>query len=181
MPTAKFNDLPETQRAALIDQFHQNFQFWDEVEIDMVKTAFMDLFGDEPETAYSIGGGNEYFSVAGTISYQKGFMEKIRANYSHDEELVKLAHEWRNLQRKHFYKLSAKCSMWRDNTSVTAYNDQHPHGWSTNQEESEVNDIIISFNHWALKKMNQEFEFQTSSEAISDFYGDEEFEVVEEN
>lgn len=179
MPTAKFNDLPETQRAALTDKFFQNFEFWDEPTIDMVKIAFLDLFGDEPETAYSIGGSNEYFAVAGTISYQKGFMQKIRANYSHDGEFVKLAHEWRNLQRRHFYKLSAKCSSWRGNTTVTAYNDQHPHGWSTNEEESAVNDIIISFNHWALKKMNQEYKFQTSPEAVADFYGDEEIEIKE--
>lgn len=177
MPTAKFNDLPETQRTALTEQFFQNFQFWDELVIDVIKIAFMDIFGDEPGTAYSIGGGNEYFAVSGTISYQKGFMEKIRANYSHDEELVKLAQEWRNLQRRHFYKLSAKCSMCRENTSVTAYNDQHPHGWSTNEEESEVNDIIISFNHWALKQINEEFKFQTAPEAVADFYGDEEIEI----
>ena len=103
MPTAKFNDLPETQRAALTEQFFQNFQFWDELAIDMIKIAFMEIFGDEPGTSYSIGGGHEYFAVSGTISYQKGFMEKIRANYSHDEELVKLAQDWRNLQRRHFY------------------------------------------------------------------------------
>lgn len=41
MPTAKFNDLPETQRTALTEQFFQNFQFWDELTIDMVKIAFM--------------------------------------------------------------------------------------------------------------------------------------------
>ena len=173
MPTAKFNDLPETQRTALTEQFFQNFQFWDELTIDMVKIAFMEIFGDEPGTSYSIGGGNEYFAVSGTISYQKGFMEKIRANYSHDEELVKLAQDWRNLH----YKLSARCSMWRENTSVTAYNDQHPHGWSTNEEESAVNDIIISFNNWALKKINEEYKFQTAPEAVADFYGDEEIEI----
>ena len=60
MPTAKFNDLPETQRTALTEQFFQNFQFWDELTIDMVKIAFMEIFGDEPGTSYSIGGGNEY-------------------------------------------------------------------------------------------------------------------------
>ncbi len=57
MPTAKFNDLPEAQRAALAEKFFQNFEFWDELTIDMVKIAFLDLFGDEPKIAYSIGGG----------------------------------------------------------------------------------------------------------------------------
>ena len=74
----EMNDLDflDTEQIKALEQFFQNFQFWDELAIDMIKIAFMEIFGDEPGTSYSIGGGNEYFAVSGTISYQKGFMEK---------------------------------------------------------------------------------------------------------
>lgn len=177
---AKFANLPETQRQKLIQQFHLNFEFWGELIVDEIKNVFMDIFGDEPKVAYSVGGSQEYAATSGTIQYQKGFMDKLRRDYGTDAELMKVATDWRNLQRKNFYALTAKLTLGRDCTICTAYDERHRHGWSTNEQDSDVSDVVADFNHWAMKKIQGELEFQTSMESIESFYEGQEFEIEED-
>lgn len=176
---AKFANLPETQRQKLIQQFHLNFEFWGEMVVDEIKIIFMDIFGDEPEIAYSVGGSQDYAATSGNIKYKKGFMEKIVRNYGPDTELLKVATDWRNLQRKNFYALTAKLTIGKECTICTVHDERHHHGWSTTEQESDVSDVVADFNHWAMKKIQGELEFQTSMESIESFYEGQEFEIEE--
>ena len=121
----------------------------------------------EPVLHYNIGGGrgDDGASFAGTYEYVPGTAKKIKAEFPENEKLNELAGKFQDLQRRHFYKLTASITEGRDahpsSMQVTTYrNYDEVEGDVAN----EMQDLIRDVAWLAFNMLRDECDYRTSSE-----------------
>lgn len=158
--------------------------FYDFVYEDIVRMA--EILGIEIDTrpVRLMGGGTRqdpciYWQLfcqgdgacfTGTYRYAKGSVKAMKAEAPHDETLQRIAQTLQDVQRKHFYRLWAKIT----------HRDRYYHAYSMDIEvddreypyrdigdaEDAVKECLRDFANWMYKRIEAEYEYQTSEERV---------------
>lgn len=184
----KFEELTDDQKSKVIDNNRDiNVDFdWHEFCIDDCR-EIGNILGFEMKNIYFSGfhsqGDGACFT--GGFSHNKGFLDKIKKDYSSEPTLIQIASDLHNLYRKSFYSVNGQIthrghysherSMSLDISNY--YNDIKGH-----VDENEWLDVIADFANWIYKKLESEYEFQTSDEQVMESLvsNEIEFEVDED-
>ena len=125
---------------------------------------------------YSQGSGS---SFVGAYRYAKGAVAKIKAYAPQDEELHRLAQALQDIQCKHFYRLEARITSRRDAAISVDVSDREDPYKDVGDAESELADLMNDFNDWMFKRLQDEYEYLTSDEAVEESIVANEYEFDE--
>lgn len=132
----------------------------------------------------------------GSYIYKKGAVKAIAEEtgfgYKHpdgsigkgDEELICIAQALQDVQRKYFYKLRATmkhrghyCHFGCMDVDVYHYDDQYR---DIGDAEDEIRQLMRDFADWIYECLNDEYDYQTSDEAIEESIRANEYEFDED-
>jgi len=135
----------------------------------------------EPEIYFSgfyhQGSGSSFF---GTYGYAKGAVAKIKKYAPQDEELHRIAQGLQDVQRRHFYRLTADITSVRDHyIRVEVVDSENPYR-DIGDAEDDVRELMNDFNDWMFKRLQDEYEYLTSDEAVEESIIANEYEFDEE-
>ena len=136
----------------------------------------------EPEIYFSgfyhQGSGS---SFCGTYGYAKGAVAKIKKYAPQDEELHRIAQGLQDVQRRHFYRLTADIASVRDHyIRVEVEDSENRYRDIGSSEEEEVRGLMNDFNDWMFKRLEEEYEYLTSDEVVEESIIANEYEFDEE-
>ena len=106
----------------------------------------------------------------GFYRYKKGALKAVKAYAPQDGELQRIAEELQNAQRKYFYKLEAT-GQHRGHyyhsgcMSVNVSHADNPYQ-DIGTAEDAITQCLRDFADWIYKQLENEWEYQNSSEAI---------------
>ena len=126
---------------------------------------------------YHQGSGS---SFVGTYRYAKGAVAKIKEYAPKDEELHRIAYGLQEVQRRQFYRLVADISSVRDHYIRVEVYDPDNHYRDIGEAENEVRDLMRDFNDWMFKRLQDEYEYLTSDEAVAESIIANEYEFDED-
>lgn len=108
-------------------------------------------------------------SFAGSYSYAKGALAKIRASRPTDEKLQQIARDLQEAQRRAFWALSATITSRRDTSlSVDVSDGRTRYGDTTPELEAAVSEAMRDFSQWIYRLALDTHDFRTSEEAIAE-------------
>ena len=135
----------------------------------------------EPEVYFSgfyhQGSGS---SFCGTYGYAKGAVVKIKEYAPQDEELHRIAQGLQDVQRRHFYRLIADITSVHDNYIRVEVEDSENRYRDIGDAEDDVRGLMNDFNDWMFKRLQDEYEYLTSDEAVVESLITNEYEFDEE-
>lgn len=135
----------------------------------------------EPEIYFSgfyhQGSGS---SFCGTYGYAKGAVVKIQEYVPQDEELHRIAQGLQDVQRRHFYRLIADITSVHDNYIRVEVEDSENRYRDIGDAEDDVRGLMNDFNDWMFKRLQDEYEYLTSDEAVAESLITNEYEFDEE-
>lgn len=135
----------------------------------------------EPEIYFSgfyhQGSGS---SFCGTYGYAKGAVVKIQEYAPQDEELHRIAQGLQDVQRRHFYRLIADITSVHDNYIRVEVEDSENRYRDIGDAEDDVRGLMNDFNDWMFKRLQDEYEYLTSDEAVAESLITNEYEFDEE-
>lgn len=134
----------------------------------------------EPEIYFSgfyhQGSGS---SFCGTYGYAKGAVDKIKKYAPQDEELHRIAQGLQDVQRRHFYRLTADITSARDHYIRVEVGDSENPYRDIGGAEDDVRGLMNDFNGWMFKCLQDEYEYLTSDEAVEESIVANEYEFDE--
>ena len=134
----------------------------------------------EPEIYFSgfyhQGSGS---SFCGTYRYAKGAVAKIKKYAPQDEELHRIAYGLQEVQRRHFYRLTADITSVRDHYIRVEVDDSENRYRDIGGAEDDVRELMNDFNGWMFKCLRDEYEYLTSDEAVEESIVANEYEFDE--
>ena len=120
----------------------------------------------------------------GTYRYAKGATKKIRQYAPQDKELHRIADELQAVQRKHFYHLIASmnhtghyCHSGCMSVEVEHNEDRYR---DIGDAEEEITQLMRDFADWIYERLSDEYDYQTSDEAVEEAIRANEYEFDEE-
>lgn len=135
----------------------------------------------EPEIYFSgfyrQGSGS---SFCGTYGYAKGAVAKIKEYAPQDKELHRIAQGLQDVQRRHFYRLIADITSVHDNYIRVEVEDSENRYRDIGDAEDDVRGLMNDFNDWMFKRLQDEYEYLTSDEAVAESLITNEYEFDEE-
>ncbi len=135
----------------------------------------------EPEIYFSgfyhQGSGS---SFCGTYGYAKGAVARIKKYAPQDEELHRIAQGLQDVQRRHFYRLTADITSVRDHYIRVEVGDSENPYRDIGDAEDDVRELMNDFNGWMFKCLQGEYEYLTSDEAVEESIIANEYEFDEE-
>lgn len=176
----KFSELDDRAKERAMDNWrehHLDYDWWDCVYEDADQVA--ELLGIELSRKtrntptiwfngfYHQGSGS---SFEGSYSYAKGAVKAIKEYAPKDETLHQIARDLQDIQRKHFYGLRATIEPSNRETSirVNVENVHHIYGDASEAAEEAITEAMNDFNHWVFKRLESEYEYLMSDEAIAE-------------
>lgn len=118
----------------------------------------------------------------GRYSYKKGWKKTLKAFYN-DAELLRIGQALQDLQKSHFYRLSADIKhsgryYHEYSMTVDCAHFDNPY-LDTSSIESEFKDIFADFAKWIYKNLEAEYEHASSNDAVDEALELGEFEFYE--
>ena len=120
----------------------------------------------------------------GTYRYAKGATKKIREYAPQDKELHRIADELQAVQRKHFYHLIASmnhtghyCHSGCMSVEVEHNEDRYR---DIGDAEDDIRQLMRDFADWIYDRLESEYDYQTSDEAVEEAIRANEYEFDEE-
>lgn len=120
----------------------------------------------------------------GTYRYKKGAVAAIKkeTGFGHkrpdgtvgtgDKELIRIATELQAIQRKHFYKLRAACTRnghyYHSGCMSVDVEDSENRYRDLGDAEGEIRQLMRDFADWIYGRLNDEYDYQTSDEAVEE-------------
>lgn len=181
----KFEELNEDQKSKIInDNRDTNIDYdWHEFCIDDCK-EIGNILGFKMENIFFSGfysqGDGACFT--GNLSYNKGFLNMIKEDYSYDYELIKIASDLHDLYRKSFYTMNGSITHTGRYSHERSMSLDYYTDIKGQVDESEWLDIIADFASWIYKRLESEYEYKTSDEQVAEslIANEVEFEVGED-
>jgi hypothetical protein len=173
----KFDELSDRAKEAARDWFRRDYPYndwWDHIYDDAVAVGeilgvtFEHKKAHQPSIWFDGLDGNGGSSFDGTYSHAKGSAQNIRVYAPQDKELHRIADALVEVQRKSFYKLSARCSSSvRSNwLNVEVFHQDY---LSVPPERIEaVEEALRDFNGWIFKQLQTEYEYLMSDEQVDE-------------
>ena len=119
----------------------------------------------------------------GTYRYAKGATKKIREYAPQDKELHRIADELQAVQRKHFYHLIASmnhtghyCHSGCMSVEVEHNEDRYR---DIGDAEDDIRQLMRDFADWIYDRLESEYDYQTSDEAVEEAIRINEYEFDE--
>lgn len=119
----------------------------------------------------------------GSYRYQKGAVKAVKSECN-DSELIRIATELQEVQRRHFYKLRASTSHRGHyyhsgcmSVSVEHYDDQYR---DIGSAEDDITQLLRDFADWIYEQLEKAYDYWMSDEAVDDTIIANEYEFTEE-
>ena len=176
----KFSELDDRAKERAMDNWrdgHLDYDWWESVydDADHVATILgIELTRKGKRTPaiwfngfYHQGSGS---SFEGSYAYAKGAVKAIKEYAPKDEALHRIARDLQDVQRKNFYGLRASITASNRETSicVNVENVQHIYGDASEEAEEAITEAMNDFNHWVFERLEREYEYLMSDEAIAE-------------
>ncbi len=190
------NTFPVYAYEELSDEAKSKVQSWwsNDLDYDCIyedAATIADLFGlDIRQTRKTLmNGGHRYdptiywsgfwsqgdgASFEGTYKYKKGALKAVKA-YCWDAEVHRIVNGLQDVQRRHFYKLTARMGRGagsnfysHSNTmsvDVSHYDDEYR---DIGDAEEEVTQLMRDFADWIYSWLQAEYEYQSSDQAVAE-------------
>lgn len=120
---------------------------------------------------YSQGDGA---SFVGTYQYKKGALKAVKA-YCGDAEVHRIVKGLQDVQRRHFYKLTARMgrghnSNFYSHSNTMSVDVSHYDGEyrDIGDAEEEVTQLMRDFADWIYSWLEAEYEYQSSDQAVAE-------------
>ena len=185
-PVYKFNELSETAKDKVRSSFGNDVDY-DFVLDDAATIA--DLFGlDIRMTRKTLmGGGHRYDPTVywsgfwsqgdgacyeGNYEYKAGALKAVKAYAPQDAELHRIVKGLQDVQRKSFYRLIASCKhrgyYYHSGCMQVEVRHCEDEYRDISDAEGEVTQLLRDFADWIYKRLEEEYDYQTSDEAIEE-------------
>ena len=187
-----FDELPDSAKEKARDWWREgglNYEWWDSTFADF--ESICEILGIEIDYQSGTskcgkptkGRPKIWFSgfwsqgdgacFEGSYSYKKGAVKAIKAHALQDLKLVQIAQELQDVQRRAFYSLEAKirhsghyyhayCMDIDVSDSRTRWGD------ATGAQEAAIKEALRSLAIWLYRRLETEYEYLTSDEAVDE-------------
>ena len=168
-----FEELDELAKSRVRSWYSEGMYDWDEfVKEDFTEIA--DILGVIVKNIYYSGfwsqGDGAMFE--GTYYYAKGSAKKIREYAPQDAALHEIADTLVNLQRPYFYGISASVKhygrYYHETSNIIEIEHDDPYRDIDRGTEDGIKEALRDLMHWLYRRLEAEYEFQTSDESIID-------------
>jgi hypothetical protein len=183
-----FDELDDLAKEHARDWFRQGYpdhEWWDCLYEDAEQCG--KLIGIEIDdigfSGFSSQGDGAHFE--GRYAYKLGSCGHIRAHAPQDAELHRIADGLRELQSKHFYRLSAtvKHSGYYQHqycTDIDVMDDNTMNGDAERDVEEAIKELLRDFMRWIYRQLEQEYDYLTSAEHVDDTIRANEYTFTED-
>lgn len=135
----------------------------------------------EPKVYWSLGYcQGDFASFEGTYSYTAGAAKAVRGHAGVDKELHRIVDTLQDAQRRHFYKLGARCrSTHHNNQTVEAYHRDNEY-LDIGSAGDEVEQALKDFSAWIYDQLRTEDEWRNADEQVDESIVANEYEFDED-
>ena len=188
IPVYTYTELSDTAKEQVCSWLSQGIDY-DFVYEDAA--AIADLLGiDIRQTRKTLmGGGHRYDPTIywsgfwsqgdgacfeGTYKYKKGSVKAVK-EYCGDKEVHRIAESLAEIQKRYSYKLTARMGRGYGSNfyshsgtmsvDVSHYDDEYR---DLGSAEDEITQLMRDFADWIYKRLEEEYEYQTSDEVVAE-------------
>jgi hypothetical protein len=183
----KFSELSdEAKQKALQWAFDGvDFQYHAENVIDDAKQIAA-LFGLEIDKVYYSGFSSQGDGACfeGAYRYKKGALKAVKAYAPQDTDLHGIVQRLQESQRKQFYQLEASCKQTGHYMHSECMSVDVEHAESRYKDiedaEDDIRDELRYFADWIYKRLETEYDYQTSEEVLTEWLIESDYTFDEE-
>lgn len=172
---------PEQQAAARQEvresPHYPNYEWWDYIYEDFREVAL--CMGIEVDKIAFSGfwcqGDGASFTGTWGMPAKGSIMKNTRAYAGADDELIRIAHELWDAQRRNFYKLYASITRTghtyvHSNTMILDVETSHGHtGWAGDKYDTQVTDAMRHLADWLYRRLEDEYDYLMTDDAIHEY------------
>lgn len=198
IPVYTYDELSDSAKEQVRAWWSQDIDY-DCVYEDAATIA--DLFGLDIRMTRKtlVGGGHRYDPTVyysgfwsqgdgacyeGNYKYKAGALKAVKEYAPQDAELHRIVKGLQDVQRKFFYHLTASCKhrghYCHSGCMQVEVQDSENHWRDIGDAEDEVTQLLRDFADWIYARLYDEFEYQTSDEAVAEACAANEYEFYEE-
>jgi hypothetical protein len=119
----------------------------------------------------------------GTYKYKKGALKAMRETVPNDAELIRIAKGLQDVQKRHFYKLEAKCAQrgFYNHSGCMTVDVSHSEDMyrDIGEAESDVAQLLRDFADWIYKQLEKAYEWENSDGQVIETIRANEYEFTE--
>ena len=118
----------------------------------------------------------------GSYSYAKGAAKRIRAHAPQDSELRRIAEELQDLQRRAFYRLSARMAQrgYGYHSGCMTVDVGLSEGAATREQAEALTQLMRDFADWIYAQLRSQYEYVMSDENVNESIKINEYEFDED-
>ena len=170
----QYSELSDKAKARARDWYREashDDTFFAECVIDDAKEIGA-LFGLDIDEVYWSGfySQGDGACIVGSYRYKKGALQAVKKYAPLDTELHAIVAAFTQLQRRHFYSLTASIKhrghYYHERSMVVDCEDKN--GYCEAETDSELRDCLADFASWIYKQLEKEYEYQNSDEVIDE-------------
>jgi len=175
----EFSELSEESQEKAIEKFREHnldYEWWDFIYEDAKEIA--KLMGIEIDRIYFSGfwSQGDGACFVGRYYYQKGSVKNVKAHAPQDAELHRIAIELSKIQRRYFYQVYARIKhhspRYSHEYTVTIDVYRESQNYTdlplSDSDEETVKDLLRDYMRWIYKRLESEYEYLQSDEAIKE-------------
>ncbi len=202
-PVFKYDELSDSAKEKAREWYCEDLPLDHEYVLEDAATI-ADLFGlDIRQTRKTLmGGGHRYDPTVywsgfwsqgdgacyeGSYKYKAGSVKAVKAYAPQDEEIHRIVESLAKVQRKFFYHLTAVCKhrghYYHSGCMEVEVDDYEGRDFDRSvwaEAEDEVTQLLRDFADWIYKRLEDEYEYQTSEEAVAEAMAANEYEFYED-
>ena len=181
----KFKELSDEAKETAIGNrrnWNVSDNFWSECVIEDAKTIG-ELFGLDIENVWFSGFSSQGDGACfdGCYEYRKGALKAIKEHAPEDTDLHEIVKSLQDIQRPSFYQLYAKCKQsghYNHSGCMNVSVDCEDEYWRDDCD-SDLTDQLRYFADWIYKRLEKEYDYQTSDKVIIEQIEDYELKFSE--
>ena len=191
--TFKYSELSEQAQSTARDWYRNDgdlgYNWWESVYEDASQAAALvgiDIAEGKHGQAIFFSGFSSQgdgASFEGKYNYRKAAVKAIKAFAPKDGELLRIAKALQEVQRQHFYHLtaSAKQRGHYNHSGCMAVEVSHNEDMyrDIGSAEDDVTQLLRDFADWIYKQLENEYEFQISDEQVVDIVESNQYDFDE--
>ena len=121
----------------------------------------------------------------GSYSYRKGSVQAVKEHtVNSDAELIRIATELQKIQRRNFYRYSARIAhrgqySHEHSTEIDVYVPNDSYNAVTAEDEKSISELLRDYMRWIYRSLEKEYEYLTSEEQLTEMADANEYEFTE--
>lgn len=175
LTTYQFNELSEDAQEKALEKYwdwNVDDSWWSDFIIDDTK-EIAKIIGIDIDNIFFSGfwsqGDGACFE--GSYSYAKGSVKAIKAYAPQEFEIHRIAQCLQDIQRKNFYGLWANVKhsghyYHEMCTQIQVGSDNESMGGANDEAYYEIQELLRDFMRWIYKRLEDEFEYQSSKDVL---------------